>query len=88
LEFDVATFVGTAGRDTLLGGRGEVFTFFLGSAGNDLYGVVDFTETFSVLVDYSGARKGVVVDKTYVGKDRTFTDENGEIRTVSIVGKA
>lgn len=46
LEFDVATFVGTAGRDTSLGGGGEVFTFFLGSAGNDLYGVVDFTEKF------------------------------------------
>jgi WD40 repeat protein len=42
-RFDSVTFAGTPGADTLIGGGGEVATFFLGTAGNDLYGVNGFT---------------------------------------------
>lgn len=87
-QYDSVTFVGTGGRDTLVGGGGEIFTFFLGSAGNDLYGVDFPPDTYtSAYVDYSGARKGVVVDMSFRGS-QTFTDESGDVRTVEIFGRA
>jgi Ca2+-binding RTX toxin-like protein len=84
MQFDSVTFVGTRGRDTLIGGGGETFTFFLGTKGDDLYGTELFTNAY---VDYSEARRGVFVDMTYRGS-RTFTDESGATRTEAIIGRA
>lgn len=84
-EYDAVTFKGTTGRDTLFGGGGEFFAFFLGTAGDDLYGA--FTETELGFVDYSGAKRGVRIDLTYTGS-QTFTDADGAARTVDILGKA
>jgi len=91
---DTITFVGTLGKDFLLGGGGEGMSTFLGTAGNDLYGVgpIDFTQpdwflTYTV-VDYSRARSAVYVDMIFDGGTRTFVDENGETRTVAILGTA
>jgi len=87
-EFDSVTFAGSTKGDALFGGGGEVFDFFMGTRGDDLYGVGPSPEVFtSAYVDYSGARTGVFVDMTYTGT-RTFTDADGEIRTVKVVGKA
>ncbi|MBP7241983.1 calcium-binding protein [Amaricoccus sp.] len=86
--FDSVTFKGTAGKDTLFGGGGEVYDFFLGTRGDDLYGVGPSPEIFvNAYADYSGAHRGVFVDMTYRGS-RTFTDADGEVRTVAIVGSA
>lgn len=79
------TFTGTSRNDALLGGGGELYAFFMGTRGDDLYGA--FTENELGYVDYSGARTGVFVDLRYTGT-RTFTDAEGEVRTVGIVGKA
>ncbi|MBP7000435.1 calcium-binding protein [Amaricoccus sp.] len=85
-NFDTVTFEGTARSDTLFGGGGEYAAFFLGTAGDDLYGA--FIETGGLgFVDYSGAKGGVRVDLSYTGS-RTFTDADGEVRTVDIHGKA
>ncbi|MBP7001043.1 hypothetical protein [Amaricoccus sp.] len=87
-EFDSVTFKGTAGKDTLFGGGGEVFAFFMGTRGNDLYGVGPSPDVFvSAYVDYSGAKKGVFVDMSFRGS-RTFTDADGDVRTVAVIGKA
>lgn len=83
-QVDSVTFVGTRGRDTLLGGGGEVYTFFLGAKGDDLYGTELFTNAY---VDYSDAGRGVFVDMTYRGS-RTFTDESGATRTEAVIGRA
>jgi Ca2+-binding RTX toxin-like protein len=83
-QFDSVTFTGTARTDTLFGGGGEIFTFFLGTRGGDLYGTEAFSNAY---VDYSGARTGVCVDMSYRGS-RTFTGAGGEVRTVPIIGKA
>lgn len=83
-EYDSVTFQGTGGRDTLFGGGGEVFTFFLGTRGDDLYGIAAFSNAYA---DYSSARHGVFVDMSYRGS-RSFTDAAGEVQTVSIIGKA
>lgn len=87
-EIESVTFVGTSRNDTLIGGGGETFTFFLGSAGNDLYGLDYLSEPYSYgAVDYSNARRGVFVDMNFRGS-RTFTDESGDVRTVEIIGRA
>ena len=87
-QIDSVTFKGTAGKDVLFGGGGETFTFFLGTRGDDLYGVAKNPHAFSSgYVDYSGARTGVYVDMSYRGS-RSFTDAQGEARTVDIIGKA
>lgn len=44
-EVDSVTFKGTAGRDTLLGGGGELAAIFIGTRGNDLYGEASRSET-------------------------------------------
>lgn len=85
-EEDTVTFVGTKGKDTLIGGGGEWLTTFKGTAGNDLYGI---GELFSLAyVDYGSARRAVCVDLTRAGGTRTFTDQDGEQRTVEILGRA
>jgi len=81
---DSVTFRGTAANDVLFGGGGEAFTFFLGTPGNDLYGSAVLTEAY---VDYSGAKSGVFVDMSYRGS-RTFTDANGDVQTVAVIGRA
>lgn len=90
-EVDSVTFKGTEGRDTLLGGGGEFAAIFIGTRGNDLYGgglaLGDEEAFYYGVVDYSGARSSVVVNMDLRGS-RTFTDETGEVRTVSIVGRA
>ncbi len=88
---DNVTFVGTAGRDTFLGGGGEFSSIFLGTRGDDLYGgglaLGDDNAFYYGVADYSGARSRVVIDMDYTGS-RTFTDEDGQVRTVSILGRA
>lgn len=82
------TFTGTSRSDALFGGGGELFAFFMGSRGDDLYGVGPSPEVFvNAYADYSGARSGVFVDMSYRGS-RSYTDAEGETRTVDIVGKA
>ncbi len=87
-EVDSVTFAGTAKSDALFGGGGSGYDFFMGSRGDDLYGVGPSPDVFVwSYVDYSKAPSGVFVDMTYTGT-RTFTDADGDIRTVNIVGKA
>ena len=91
-EYDAVTFVGTAGRDTLIGGGGELFDFFLGTRGDDLYGSLygslDGSEDILAngYADYSAAPRGIIVDMSYRGS-ATFTDEAGVSRTVATVGQ-
>jgi hypothetical protein len=91
VALDSVTFVGTACDDTFLGGGGEFASIFLGTRGDDLYGgglaLGDDNAFYYGVVDYSGAGSRVVVDMSYSGS-RTFTDENGEVRTVPILGRA
>ena len=84
LLYDSVTFAGTSRSDQLLGGGGEVYTFFVGTAGRDLYGTQSFSTAF---VDYSDAPRGVVVDMSFRGT-RTVTDASGETTTVALAGKA
>jgi Ca2+-binding RTX toxin-like protein len=88
---DTVTFLGTARDDTLLGGGGEFASIFLGTRGDDLYGgglaLGDGDAFYYGVVDYSGARSRVVIDMDYTGS-RTFTDEDGQVRSVSILGRA
>lgn len=79
------TFVGAAGKDTLIGGGGEYFTFFLGSAGNDVYGFG--SQYSSGLMDYSSAPKGVHVDLTF-RDSHTYIDDSGLPTTVAVLGRA
>lgn len=85
---DSVTFAGTSKGDTLFAGGGELFAFFMGTRGDDLYGVGPSPGVYvNSYVDYSGSRSGVFVDMSYRGT-RSFTDADGETRTVNIVGKA
>ncbi|WP_299133140.1 calcium-binding protein [uncultured Amaricoccus sp.] len=87
-EVDSVTFQGTAGRDALFGGGGEGYAFFIGTRGDDLYGTSANPDSFSVAyADYSGARTGIIVNMDYHGT-RTFTDAEGDVRTVDVIGKA
>lgn len=86
--FDSVTFTGTSRTDALFGGGGEVFSFFMGTRGDDLYGVGPNPDVFTnAYVDYSGARHGVFVDMRYHGT-RSFIDADGVARTVDIIGRA
>lgn len=85
---DSVTFSGTTRGDTLFGGGGEAFAFFMGTRGNDLYGTATRSDPFSTAyTDYSHARTGVSVNMDYHGV-RTFTDAGGKIETIAIIGKA
>lgn len=88
---DSVTFPGAAGDDTLMGGGGEFVAFFVGTRGDDLYGggnaLGDDEAYYEGVADYSGAKGPVVIDMTCTGS-RTFTDETGAERTVSILGRA
>ncbi len=90
-EFDSVTFAGTAKNDVLIGGGGEYLAFFIGTRGNDLYGgglALGNDDAFALgVADYSGARGHVVVDLD-LRSSRTFTDASGDVRTVSIIGRA
>lgn len=90
-EVDSVTFLGTAKHDTLIGGGGEFFAFFLGTAGNDLYGggaALGNDDVFSLgIADYSDAPSRIVVNLDLAGS-RTFTEENGAVQTVATLGRA
>lgn len=82
------TFTGTTGKDTLFAGGGELLAFFMGSRGDDLYGVGPSPDVFvNSYVDYSEAKKGVFLDGSYRGS-RTFIDAEGETQTVAVIGRA
>lgn len=85
---DSVTFQGTAGQDALFAGGGEPYAFFIGTRGDDLYGTGANPDSSSfAYADYSGARTGVRVDMDYHGT-RSFTDAQGHLQTVDIIGKA
>lgn len=84
---DVVTFVGTKFADTLFGGGGETVTRFLGTPGDDLYGLADQVSALAA-VDYSRAPNAVYVDLTVKGGTRSFVDDHGQTHTVSLRGMA
>ncbi|MTH78392.1 calcium-binding protein [Paracoccus aestuariivivens] len=81
---DTVIFRGTQGDDTLFGGGGEGITIFRATAGDDLYGTTGNSVSW-VIADYSKAPDAIFVNLDAKG-ERTFVDEHGTTRTVSLFG--